>query len=275
MKATDLLKQQHREIEELLREIETSEEESDRRSLREEMANALAAHTSVEEEIFYPAALEALGPGARIREALEQHALVDFALYRLLSVSVNDESFPAKVASLKDVLMDHLEEEESELLPQADGEMERDQLEQLGDRLAARFEERLAEGHRAILERSLGIAARLTGPRPAATQKAARGRAPAKKAMRAPAKRTKKAAATTTKRGTKAQPKRGAAAKQAQKRPAAGAGRTQARKATQKAPTRGAAATQTSARGGKKAMARGGNTRAQAPTGARKARAGR
>ncbi len=295
MKATDLLKQHHREVEELFREIETAEDETEKVSLREELANALAAHTAIEEEIFYPAAMEVLGPSGRIREAFEEHAVADYALYRLMSVSVGDETFSAKLGALKDVVMNHVEEEESELLPQADGEMERDQLEQLGDRLSSRFEERLAEGHRAILERSLGIAARQVATQAPGAKKAAapRTRASAKRkvmpkrgaaagAKRGAAAGTKRAAAGT-KRGAAAQqqpqPKRGAAAT-TQKRnggaTAGGASQTQTRKAAagQKAPARGGS--QTSARGGQKGMARGGGSpRGQAATGTRKPRAGR
>jgi hemerythrin-like domain-containing protein len=162
MMATDILKQQHREFEELVRQIETAEDEEERGALRVELADMLAAHTAIEEELFYPAALEQLGPGSRINESLEEHAVVDFTLYRFVSVSAADETFMAKLATLKDVVMNHIEEEESELLPQVEGEMDRQVLEQLGDKMTARFEERLSEGHRPILERSLGIAARQT-----------------------------------------------------------------------------------------------------------------
>ncbi|MDI3291099.1 hemerythrin domain-containing protein, partial [Polyangium sp. 15x6] len=214
MKATDLLKQHHREVEELFREIEGAEDEDERASLREELANALAAHTAIEEEIFYPAAMEALGPSGRIREAFEEHAVADFALYRLMSVSVGDETFSAKLGALKDIVMNHVEEEESELLPQAEGEMEREQLEQLGDRLQSRFSERMAEGHRPILERSLGIAARQVATQAPGAKKAA---APRK---RVPAKRQAmpKRAAGAAQRGAA---QRGAAKRGAAKRGAA------------------------------------------------------
>ncbi|HVK66696.1 MAG TPA: hemerythrin domain-containing protein [Polyangium sp.] len=300
MKATDLLKQHHREVEELFREIEGAEDEDERASLREELANALAAHTAIEEEIFYPAAMEVLGPSGRIREAFEEHAVADFALYRLMSVSVGDETFSAKLGALKDVVMNHVEEEESELLPQAEGEMAREQLEHLGERLSVRFSERLAEGHRPILERSLGIAARQVAAQAPGAKKAS---APRK---RAPAKRQAmpKRAAVAQKRGAakrgaaKAAPaKRGAAVAQKRNAGAAAGGtaRTQARKtaATQKAPAargQGASRTQSQrgsagapaaqrgaqsagARGAQKGMARGGTTRGQAAPSPRKQRA--
>jgi Hemerythrin HHE cation binding domain len=203
MMATDILKQQHREFEELMRQIETAEDDEERAALRGELADMLAAHTAIEEELFYPAVLEHLGPGMRIRESLEEHAVADFVLYRVISVSVADETFSAKLATLKDVVMNHIEEEESEMLPQVDGEMDRHALEQLGDRMSVRFEERLREGHRPILERSLGIAARqvaVAAPgakkaAPAPTRRRATKRtvAPQKRAVKATVKATVKA----------------------------------------------------------------------------------
>lgn len=195
MMATDILKQQHREFEELMRQIETVEDDEERGALRAELADMLAAHTTVEEELFYPTALEHLGHGARIRESLEEHAVADFALYRFVSVSVADETFSAKLATLKDVVMNHIEEEESELIPQVEGEVDRHVLEQLGDKMAVRFEERLREGHRSILERSLGIAARQVAV--AAPAQGAKKAAPVRR-------RTTKRKATPQKRAMKA-----------------------------------------------------------------------
>lgn len=210
MMATDILKQQHREFEELVRQIETAEDDEERAALRVELADMFAAHTAIEEELFYPAALEQLGPGSRIRESLEEHAVADFTLYRLVSVSVADETFSAKLATLKDVVMNHIEEEESELLPQAEGEMDRQLLEQLGDKMATRFEERLREGHRPILERSLGIAARQVAVAAPGAKKAAPP-ARAKRTAKRPA-ATQKRAMGAAKRGSA--PKRAAPAKQ-------------------------------------------------------------
>lgn len=294
MKATDLLRQQHREVEELFRQIQSAEDEEERASLREELANALAAHSAIEEEIFYPAAMEALGPGGRIREAFEEHAIADFALYRFMHVSPSDESFAAKLGALKDVVMNHVEEEESELLPQAEGEIERDQLEMLGERLAARFDERLLEGHAAILERSLGITARQAaqaapGAKKAAAQrraqpkraaKAARGGAAgAKRNAAAGSKRGAAPAQAAQKRNGGAAQKRGAAQKQAARKmagtqkstPARGQGVSRTQTGMGRGQT-GARAGQTSAQ--QKGAPRAAQSRAGA-AGARKSRAGR
>jgi hemerythrin-like domain-containing protein len=265
MMATDILKQQHREFEELIRQIETAEDDEERAALRAELADMLAAHTAVEEELFYPTALEHLGHGARIRESLEEHAVADFALYRFVSVSVADETFLAKLATLKDVVMNHIEEEESELIPQVEGEVERHVLDQLGDKMAVRFEERLREGHRSILERSLGIAARQAAV--AAPAQGAKKAAPVRR-------RTTKRKATPQKRAMKAgkqsvAPQRPVAAqKTATSKKAAAQAETNSRKASSsKASTSGR--NQSSTRTSQKA----GRRPARGQTAAKKSRA--
>lgn len=270
MMATDILKQQHREFEELLRQIETAEDDDERAALRVELADMLAAHTAIEEELFYPAVLDQLGPGARIRESLEEHAVADFALYRLVSVSVADETFSAKLATLKDVVMNHIEEEESELFPQVDGEMERQVLDQLGDKMAARFEERLREGHRPILERSLGIAARQVAVSAPGAKKAAPTRRTRTTAKKRPA-ATQKRAMGAAKRGSA--PKRTAPAKQvASKQVSSKKASGHAQSSTQSKPSSGRSssrqtqASKTSTRGTQKGGRRTTTTRGQTAT---------
>jgi hemerythrin superfamily protein len=55
MKATDLLKRQHREVEALFEDIEAEEGEA-RAELVRELAAKLAAHMRIEEEVVYPLA---------------------------------------------------------------------------------------------------------------------------------------------------------------------------------------------------------------------------
>jgi hemerythrin-like domain-containing protein len=255
MKATDLLKTQHREVEELFRQLEEAEDESARTALRLELANNLAAHASIEEEIMYPVVMEALGPDGRIREGFEEHALAEFALYRLMQVSPMDETFSAKVAALKDLVTHHIEEEESEILPKAESELG-ERLEMLGERLEVRFMEKMSEGAEAILAQNLGIiarggvvtleaiqaeqanggAAKKAAQRPAQKLAAGTKRSGATQAKRGAAGKTTAAKrggqTTTAKRGTAkhsaatatTQPKRGASATTAQKKPARGQG---------------------------------------------------
>ena len=55
MKATDLLKKQHKEVKALFKKVENTENARERRRLMNEIATALEGHTTIEEEMFYPA----------------------------------------------------------------------------------------------------------------------------------------------------------------------------------------------------------------------------
>lgn len=210
MKATDLLRNQHREIEELFQRVEGAEDEQEREEARRDLANHLAAHTAVEEELVYPAGMAALGPSSLLRESFEEHAALDFMVYRLMRIRPVDPSFGAKVSVIKDLFMNHMEKEESELFIHMEDRLGTEKLEELGQRLEARFEDRLTEGPEALLQKSLGIAA---PPAQVAVQvpAAARPRAVAKKAARrAP---EKKAAAAARGGAKKAAPQRATAKK--------------------------------------------------------------
>ena len=60
MKATELLSQQHREVEAIFAAIQEAEGSDDKEALVEELATQLAAHMTIEQEIFYPICVSAL-----------------------------------------------------------------------------------------------------------------------------------------------------------------------------------------------------------------------
>jgi hemerythrin superfamily protein len=157
MKSTDVLKQQHREIEELFRQLRAKDADDDRETLRHELADMLTAHTEIEEELFYPAAMDLLGIQCRALEATEEHVAANFVLSRCMSVKVTDVMFSARLETLYDIVMNHIEEEESELFGQYESEADRTATNELGERMAHRFGELIKEGHVAILAEQFGL----------------------------------------------------------------------------------------------------------------------
>lgn len=144
MKATDLLKQQHRTVEALFAQIEAGEPEA-----LKELASALAAHMAIEHEFFYPEAHEVDEDG--IAEAFEEHAIAEFALKRALATDPEDEAFDARVSVLKELIAHHVEEEEGELFPKVEAETSAEDLAAMGDAMEARFEEVLKQGYDSVL----------------------------------------------------------------------------------------------------------------------------
>jgi iron-sulfur cluster repair protein YtfE (RIC family) len=151
MDAVTLLKKQHREVEGLFKKIEKTEDGDGRRELMEAIKMRLEMHTKLEEEIFYPAVREVESKKAEemINEAYEEHGVVKLVLEQLPSVDPEDERFEAKMTVLKELVEHHVEEEEKEMFKLAQ-KLGKDQLRELGERMAAQLpeEERPAERSR-------------------------------------------------------------------------------------------------------------------------------
>ncbi|HEX3775147.1 MAG TPA: hemerythrin domain-containing protein [Polyangiaceae bacterium] len=144
MKATDLLKQQHRAVEALFAKIEAGEP-----SALSDLASALAAHMTIEHKLFYPAALEV--DEELVLESFEEHSVAEYALKRALADDPEDDSFDARVTVLKELIEHHVKEEEGDLFPQVEKAMSKDELEALGEKMEKRFDDALKRGYAALL----------------------------------------------------------------------------------------------------------------------------
>jgi hypothetical protein len=141
MKATDLLKKQHREVRSLFKKLESTDNPRMRRQLMTEIARNLEAHTTIEEEIFYPAiqGLETRKAEEMVFEAYEEHHVVKLVLAEMPRVNPEDERFEAKMTVLSELVEHHVEEEEKEMFKLAQ-KLGKDELEELGEQLQERFE---------------------------------------------------------------------------------------------------------------------------------------
>ena len=144
MKATDILKKQHREVLGLFREIERTDDPNERRRLLDEVADALKMHSELEEEIFYPAIRQSGTQKAEelVLEALEEHHVVDLLLAETPDVDPEAENFEAKMRVLKELVSHHIEEEEQEMFQLA-SRLGEEEARDLGRRL----EEQSAHSH--------------------------------------------------------------------------------------------------------------------------------
>ncbi len=147
MNAIDLLKHQHREVEELFEEIEDAGEgavQTKERVFRG-IANALALHSEIEERIFYPEA-KASETEDVLRESVEEHLSVRRLIADILEAGPEDVQFDAKVNVLKEQVEHHVEEEEQELFPKVEKARSADELEEMGLRMQQMAEELASEG---------------------------------------------------------------------------------------------------------------------------------
>ena len=147
MNAIDLLKKQHREVEELFEEFENASEgaKKTRERLCEEISNQLAVHAEIEEKLFYP---ESKQPDTEdlLRESVEEHLAVKRLLRDLVEKGTDDENFEARMKVLKEQVEHHVDEEEKELFPKVRKSCSKEQLEDLGTRMETLADELIADG---------------------------------------------------------------------------------------------------------------------------------
>jgi hemerythrin superfamily protein len=145
MDAIELLKRQHRFVEDLFAQIEEqAEDEEEMVELVQELADNLAAHTAIEERLFYPAAYED-STRELLEEAVEEHLSLKRIITDLVSSSPSDDHFGAKIALLKEQVAHHVEEEERKLFPKVSRELSLHYLASMGVEMEALFDEMMSD----------------------------------------------------------------------------------------------------------------------------------
>ncbi|HLV16600.1 MAG TPA: hemerythrin domain-containing protein [Pseudomonas sp.] len=139
MNAIELLKQDHETVRKLLEQLSGTTERAvkTRQDLLQKIAQELTIHTQLEEQIFYPAFKKAGGKDAAIMdaEAREEHRAVDsLVMPDLLKTDPSSIAFTGRVKVLKELLEHHIEEEETDLFPEAE-ELLGERLEELGQQM--------------------------------------------------------------------------------------------------------------------------------------------
>jgi hemerythrin superfamily protein len=136
--AIALLKADHRQVEQWFGEFESARSDDKKQTLAANICKALKVHTQIEEEIFYPAFLEATEEEDIHHEAEVEHAGAKNLIAQIEASGPEDDYYDAKVTVLSEMIKHHVKEEE-----QRDGmfakarEADMD-LKGLGERLAAR-----------------------------------------------------------------------------------------------------------------------------------------
>lgn len=137
MKATELLKKQHREVKALFRRAKKADA-GERTEILDEIAQNLEHHMRIEEEIFYPAVQEVGTKKAEemVPEAYKEHHVVKLVLEELPDLDPENERFEAKMTVLEELIQHHVDEEEKEMFQLAE-KLGDERLKELGAELEA------------------------------------------------------------------------------------------------------------------------------------------
>jgi hemerythrin superfamily protein len=139
--AIKILKDDHREVRKMFDAFDKTDDDAKKQELADQICKALTVHAQIEEEIFYPAAYQALDEDGddMVDEAQIEHASAKDLIAQIRAGKVGEPLFDAKVTVLGEYVRHHVEEEESELFPECRAsDMD---LKALGAALAARKQE--------------------------------------------------------------------------------------------------------------------------------------
>ncbi len=147
MSILDLLKQDHKEVSDLLEEMcDTTERAAKKRQqLFEACRTALLAHAHAEAEIFYKPLLEEGDDPDALLEAEVEHQVVERLVEDIAATEPGDEKWLAKVTVLQELIEHHVEEEESEIFKAARKTFDKKQLDAMGDAFETRKEQEMAQ----------------------------------------------------------------------------------------------------------------------------------
>ncbi|MEO6364016.1 MAG: hemerythrin domain-containing protein [Caldimonas sp.] len=119
--AVDLLTDDHLEVSKLFKQYERMATKSapaaERQQLAQTICAMLKAHTTLEEEIFYPAARQARVDADLLDEADIEHASAKALIAQIEAGMPADDHYDAKVKVLGDYVTHHVVEEQTEMFP--------------------------------------------------------------------------------------------------------------------------------------------------------------
>lgn len=110
--AIELLKADHKQVKEWFEQFESTRSAERKQKLAGQICQALKVHTQIEEEIFYPAFLEATEEEDTHHEAEIEHEGAKRLIADIESSGASDDYFDARVTVLSEMIKHHVNEEE-------------------------------------------------------------------------------------------------------------------------------------------------------------------
>ena len=145
--AIQLLMDDHKAVKKLFKAydelVKNKADGGEKQNLAQQICTMLKVHTTIEEEIFYPAARQALKDEDLLDEAIVEHASAKELISQIESMSPDEAFYDAKVTVLSEYIDHHVKEEEADMFPKA--KRAKMNLVELGDEMSARKDELMAD----------------------------------------------------------------------------------------------------------------------------------
>ena len=124
--AIELLRADHDKVRNLFAQYEAANDRQTKRELAEEAFVELEIHSQLEENVFYPALEEETDEEGKklLAESLKEHQMVTNLIQELRKLDPDDQMFDAKFHELMENVEHHVEEEENDMFPKAEEQLE-------------------------------------------------------------------------------------------------------------------------------------------------------
>ncbi|MGQ0547746.1 MAG: hemerythrin domain-containing protein [Betaproteobacteria bacterium] len=149
--AIEMLKEDHAKVKKAFKELESMDRTDIEtcRQVVQAVCEDLKVHTTLEEEVFYPALREAIEDEDIMNEAAVEHETAKVLIEQLENMEPDDPNYFATFTVLGEYVMHHVKEEEGEMFPQA-RKSDLD-LEELGSRMRERKSELVSQAEQAAV----------------------------------------------------------------------------------------------------------------------------
>jgi len=117
--AIAMLKADHKKVSALFEAFEKARAASRKKAIVAEICAELSVHTTLEEEIFYPAVKAALKDHELVPEANVEHASVKDLIAQVEGIEPDGEMYDARVKVMGEFVKHHVKEEQNEMFPKA------------------------------------------------------------------------------------------------------------------------------------------------------------
>jgi hemerythrin superfamily protein len=120
--AVEMLKADHRTVRTLFQNYQSAKEQTTKQRIAEQIFVELEVHAQLEELVFYPAFEAAADEEGKqlVEDARQEHQTVKDLIAELRDMDANDEDFDAQFQELMDNVEHHVQEEETEMFPEAE-----------------------------------------------------------------------------------------------------------------------------------------------------------
>ena len=139
MDPIQLLTEDHEKVKGLFRQYEQATDASQKQQVARTVFTELQIHSALEKELFYPAVARKGDPDekALVEHSYHDHAAVEELIGELQAMQPTDPQYDAKFRELSGNVLEHAQEEEERMFPDARTELG-DDLAALGEQMQAR-----------------------------------------------------------------------------------------------------------------------------------------